>query len=36
MSFAELGDRYFRIAIRTIAENGRLVNALADALTVVD
>ena len=36
MSFAELGDRYFRIAIKTIAENGRLVNALADALTVVD
>ena len=28
MSFAELGDRYFRIAVRTPAENQRLVSAL--------
>jgi histidinol-phosphate/aromatic aminotransferase/cobyric acid decarboxylase-like protein len=36
MSFAELGDRYFRVAVRTASENERLVDALADALTVVD
>ena len=32
LSFAELGDRYFRIAIRTAAENQRLLAALADCL----
>jgi L-threonine-O-3-phosphate decarboxylase len=36
LSFAELGDRYFRIAVRTATDNERLVDALADALTVVD
>ncbi|MDX2232299.1 MAG: threonine-phosphate decarboxylase CobD [Leptolyngbyaceae cyanobacterium bins.349] len=30
LSFAELGDRYFRIAIRTAAENQRLLQGLAD------
>ncbi|NJN22140.1 MAG: threonine-phosphate decarboxylase [Leptolyngbya sp. RL_3_1] len=35
LSFAELGDRYFRVAVRTAAENERLVDALADALTVL-
>lgn len=33
LSFAELGDRYFRVAVKTAAENQRLVDALADALT---
>jgi L-threonine-O-3-phosphate decarboxylase len=28
MSFPELGDRFFRVAVRTIAENDRLVAAL--------
>jgi L-threonine-O-3-phosphate decarboxylase len=29
MSFPELGDRYFRVAVRTLAENDRLLAALA-------
>ncbi|MCG9892811.1 MAG: threonine-phosphate decarboxylase CobD [Thermosynechococcaceae cyanobacterium MS004] len=33
MSFAELGDRYFRVAVRTEAENVRLLQALADKLS---
>ena len=28
MSFPELGDRFFRVAVRTIAENDRLLAAL--------
>ena len=28
MSFAELGDRYFRVAVRTLEENQRLLTAL--------
>jgi L-threonine-O-3-phosphate decarboxylase len=32
LSFPELGDRYFRIAVRTEAENNRLVAALAAIL----
>jgi L-threonine-O-3-phosphate decarboxylase len=28
ISFSELGDRFFRVAVRTIAENDRLVTAL--------
>lgn len=32
LSFPELGDRYFRVAIRTSAENQRLLNGLADIL----
>lgn len=32
VSFPELGDRYFRVAVRTIAENERLLAALSDAL----
>ncbi len=32
MSFPELGDRFFRIAVRTNAENQRLLNALANEL----
>ncbi len=32
MSFAELGDRYFRVAIKTETENQRLLSALADVL----
>jgi len=33
LSFPELGDRYMRIAIRTSAENARLVGALKAAMT---
>ena len=29
LSFPELGDRYFRVAVRTEAENARLLQALA-------
>jgi L-threonine-O-3-phosphate decarboxylase len=32
LSFPELGDRYFRVAIRTVEENQRLIEALADVL----
>jgi L-threonine-O-3-phosphate decarboxylase len=32
MSFAELGDRYFRIAVKTSADNQRLLAALAEEL----
>jgi L-threonine-O-3-phosphate decarboxylase len=32
VSFAELGDRYFRVAIRTEAENQRLLKGLAEIL----
>jgi histidinol-phosphate/aromatic aminotransferase/cobyric acid decarboxylase-like protein len=32
MSFAELGDRFFRVAVRTQAENQRLLDGLADVL----
>jgi histidinol-phosphate/aromatic aminotransferase/cobyric acid decarboxylase-like protein len=32
VSFPELGDRYFRVAVRTVDENERLLVALADAL----
>ena len=32
MSFDELGDRYFRVAVKTIADNQRLLKALADVL----
>lgn len=32
LSFPELGDRYFRVAIRTEAENERLLTALAEEL----
>jgi histidinol-phosphate/aromatic aminotransferase/cobyric acid decarboxylase-like protein len=32
MSFAELGEHYFRIAVRTVAENQRLLGALAEVL----
>jgi L-threonine-O-3-phosphate decarboxylase len=32
LSFAELGDRYFRVAIRTQAENQQLLNGLASVL----
>lgn len=32
MSFAELGDRYFRVAVRTVPENQRLIDALGDIL----
>lgn len=32
MSFAELGDRFFRVAVRTPAENQRLLDGLADIL----
>jgi L-threonine-O-3-phosphate decarboxylase len=31
-SFPELGDRFFRVAVRTVAENDRLIAALADSL----
>ena len=29
MSFPELGDRYFRIAVRLASENNRLIEAIA-------
>ncbi len=32
LSFPSLGDRYFRVAVRTEAENQRLIEALADVL----
>jgi len=32
LSFPELGDRYFRVAVRTEAENQRLIEGLADVL----
>ncbi len=32
LSFPELGDRYFRVAVRTPAENQRLLTGLADIL----
>ncbi len=32
MSFAELGDRYFRVAVKTAADNQRLLDAIADVL----
>lgn len=32
MSFDKLGDRYFRVAVKTAAENQRLLAALADVL----
>ncbi|MDB9510372.1 threonine-phosphate decarboxylase CobD [Kamptonema animale CS-326] len=32
LSFAELGDRFFRVAIRTEADNNRLLAGLADVL----
>jgi histidinol-phosphate/aromatic aminotransferase/cobyric acid decarboxylase-like protein len=32
LSFAELGDRYFRVAVRSQDENQRLINGLAEAL----
>ena len=34
ISFAELGDRYFRIAVRLEAENDRLVEAISGILTM--
>ncbi|MEO1148963.1 MAG: threonine-phosphate decarboxylase CobD [Cyanobacteria bacterium J06638_22] len=33
MSFAELGDRYFRVAVRTLEENQRLLTALRRVLS---
>jgi L-threonine-O-3-phosphate decarboxylase len=33
-SFPELGDRYFRVAVRTLAENQRLLDGLSDLLAV--
>ena len=32
LSFPELGDRYFRVAVRTQGENQRLIQALADVV----
>jgi L-threonine-O-3-phosphate decarboxylase len=32
LSFAELGDRYFRVAVRTVAENQRLLDGLVDVI----
>lgn len=32
LSFPELGDRYFRVAVRTQQENQKLINALAEIL----
>jgi histidinol-phosphate/aromatic aminotransferase/cobyric acid decarboxylase-like protein len=36
MSFPELGNRYFRIAIRTQDENARLLDALTEGLQALD
>lgn len=33
LSFPELGDRYFRVAVRSLAENQRLLNALGNLMT---
>lgn len=33
LSFAELGDRYFRVAVRTVAQNQRLLDAIAELLS---
>jgi L-threonine-O-3-phosphate decarboxylase len=33
LSFPELGDRYFRVAVRTTKENERLINALTQTLS---
>ncbi len=35
ISFAELGDRYFRVAVRTEAENARLVRALSEVIPML-
>ena len=35
MSFPELGDRFFRVAVRTVAENDRLVAGLALVLEAI-
>jgi L-threonine-O-3-phosphate decarboxylase len=35
MSFSELGDRYFRVAIRTEAENARLLQAIAETIPIL-
>jgi len=35
LSFPELGDRYFRVAVRTIEDNQRLLGGLADAIALV-
>ena len=32
VSFPELGDRFFRVAVRTVAENDRLISGLASVL----
>jgi histidinol-phosphate/aromatic aminotransferase/cobyric acid decarboxylase-like protein len=32
LSFPELGDRYFRVAVRSEADNQRLIAGLADVL----
>jgi histidinol-phosphate/aromatic aminotransferase/cobyric acid decarboxylase-like protein len=34
MSFSELGDRYFRVAVRTEAENQRLVEGLTNLINL--
>ena len=36
LSFPELGDRYFRVAVRTAKENDRLIKALSDKLGIPD
>jgi L-threonine-O-3-phosphate decarboxylase len=35
LSFPELGDRYFRVAVRTEAENQQLLHALADVIACI-
>jgi histidinol-phosphate/aromatic aminotransferase/cobyric acid decarboxylase-like protein len=34
LSFAELGENYFRVAVRTEAENERLLTALGQEMAV--
>jgi L-threonine-O-3-phosphate decarboxylase len=36
ISFAELGDRYFRVAVRTKAENERLLQALSETIPLIN
>ena len=35
LSFAELGESFFRVAVRTLPENRRLLDALADSLSPI-
>jgi len=36
MSFQQLGDRFFRVAVKARDDNKRLLNALADVLPTLE